>query len=954
MIARHFAGRLRVGMRGVAFCASTGFLGFAFCVWLMGCGAAPSGVVSSNGGATSSSNDGSGNGASSNGGSESGVSTGGTEGAGTSGKPMPLDSIVQARVRNESSSGCDVTMRFLHDGSVVNLSFVRVPPKTVTTVSSPEMANEVELSGSDETGRELESEMFVFGVDFDSGTPAEYVVRDPSEAAPPEDATASAATLTLTEPSALVTRAVGSTLGVSWSDFGGGPAALVRLYLRPVGNNTPSQWTAIGSAISAQFDGFNDSLTTVVPSVKSGLYEVAGQLQNGGVLTTAVAPGHVKVVVDPRNAAPSLTILSPTPLTMQELTSEDTAKVTWKSVDPRQTGVIRFSLERSDGTGTAVGRFVIGPPMAATVHTAGRGSASLPVKGVLPGLYDLVGAIDDGRFTGSSRVERAVRVLPGVDNDAPQLTVSKPAANVEIGAGGSFLAAWKDSDANNDARISFYLDSDLGAVALDGNEQLLQTGVREDPDGSGDKLELLTPAGLAVGTYRVVGVITDGMTQVVTRAPGLVKIRAALPLPALPPKDSKPVDSGTKDETPSPVVVGGSSPDKSEGGATNPAPPGGGGSSGGTEDPKKDEDDKDEDPGKDDDGKPDDPGKDPGDPVDPDKNAEESDGIVVVIPEGALPSDRVTPSPEVPGEVGETWPRDEAPDPGIVVLIPDVDLPTDRVTPPLDIPGASGDVRPRDEGTENPGSRDVVVMIPNAELPVSRTSPAGEVIGDTGSTRPRGPGGIGLVASNTRFGGSTTVDVTPDGWTGRGTDVVGGEVRIAFNAIPNDAWPRTFDVVLSDSTRMYAVTSKPIIVPQAVGILDVSVGGVSCAGGLEGSTAAVSGVRITWFGGGTVDASEPATVEFWLSADATVPADGLDDKTHRRITVATGSPNSVRQTEFDWRGVLVGHSTDRGASLAESPALVPGQYRVVAVARFADFGDITTIAASGVVPVCEP
>ncbi len=920
---------------------------------MLGCGAAPGGALPSNSDSTSSSsNDGT-----LNNGNPSGVPASGTDDGVSAGKPMPLDSVVQARVRNESSSRCDVTMRFIHDESVVNLSFVRVPPKTVTTVSSPEMANEVELSGLDETGRALESEMFVFGVDFDSGTPAEYVVRDPSAEVPTDEASSGAATLALSQPSVMVTRAVGSTLTIAWNDVGGGPSAIVRLYLRPVGNNTPSQWTPLGPAISAQFDGINDSLTVVVPSVKNGTYEVVGRLDNGGQFTKAIAPGKVKVVSDPRNAAPSLTIVSPTTLTLQELTTEDDAKVTWKSVDPRQTGLIRFSLERSDGTGTAIGRFVISVPIAATTHIAGRDSASFPLKGVLPGLYDLVGTIDDGHLTGTTRVERSIRVLPGVDNDAPQLKLSRPAADLEVLAGGSFATAWKDSDANDDARISFYLDTDWSAVALDGNEQLLQTGVREDPDASGDKLELLTPPGLALGKYRLVGVITDGMTQVVTRAPGFVTIRAPLP-PIAPPSTTggKPEDSGDKSETPKPPAGGGDSADKDETDKSEPVPPGSDGTPPGDVKP---------DPDKDDD-KSDDPGKNPGGNGDPDKNGDGGTTdpkapveIVVVIPEADLPTDRGSAPSDVPGDSSETRPPDgdtPAPIPPsreVVVLTPNADLDTNRPSSPSDVPDETGATRPLDDDNTDPPSREIVVLIPNANLDTNRTSSPNDVTGETGAARPRGPGGSRLVASNTRFGGETTVDVTPEGWTGREAEV-GGAVRILADAIPNDAWPRTFDVSITDSTRTLAVTSKPIIVPQAVEILDVSVGGVSCGGSSEGSTAAATSVRITWFGGGTVEAATPADVEFWLSADASVPTNGLDDKSHRRITIATGSPNYVRQTELDWRDVIASEIDDRGSSLSESPSLAPGQYRVIAVARFTDFGDITTVAASGVIPVCEP
>lgn len=939
-------------------CALRALMCFVVGAFFLGCNAgAGSGLL--NTGDTSSTNDDGANSGSSAQGSanNSGASDGSATGGPTAGKPMPLDSIIQARVRNESSSRVDMTMRFLHDGSAVNESFVRVPPKTVTTVSSPEMADEVELSGLDESGRTLESEMFVFGVDFDSGTPAEYVVRDPDAEVSGEAVTAAAPSLTLLEPSAMVTRAVGSMLSVSWSDLGGGPAGLVRLYLRPVGNNTPSLWTPIGPAFSAQYDGINDSLSTAVPSVKNGLYEVVGRLQAGGQLVTAVAPGAVKVVSNPRNAAPTLTILSPT--VQKTLTRDEEAKVQWKAVDPRQTGIIRFSLERSDGTGTAIGRFVVGAPIPATAHNGSSDSAALPMAGVLPGLYDLVGTIDDGRFTGTARVERVIRVLPPLLNDSPQLQLSRPATDVQIEAGGAFAAAWKDSDNNDDARISFYLDPDSTAVVLDGNEQLLQTGVREDPDGAGDKLELRTPADLAVGTYRVVGVITDGVTQVVTRAPGYVKIRAALPLEP-PPTDTKPVTSGGAPGSSAPPPVGGGS-DEKPGEGKDETPPAGGG----TTDPDKSGDDKS------DDGKSDDSGDDKpggggtgsdagGDKSADDDGATGSPEVVVVIPDTDLPSDRVDPPGDVPGDDAETRPQDDGnngtddtPAGGVVVVIPNANLPSDRVDSPIEVPSETGTPRPQDGGTDDPRSRDVVVLIPNADLPANRVGTPTEVPGDEGSTRPRDNGGIGLFASNVRFGGETTVDITPAGWTGRDADA-NAAVPVSMDAIPNDAWPRTFDVLLTNGTRVQMVSSKPVVVPQAVEILEVAVGGLSCGDGADGATAAVPTVQITWFGGGTVDSVAPATVEFWVSADSRVPSDGLDNSTHRLMAIAPGSPNYVRNTQVDWWTSLAQGAGKDLLTPDDAPALLPGQYRVIAVARFADQTVIQSVAGSGAIPVCGP
>jgi len=89
-----------------------------------------------------------------------------------------LGASSRARVRNESSSQADVVMQFVRDSRVIHEAFARVLPNTVTTVTSPANIDYVELSGIDGRGDALAKEVFVFGVDFDSGVPAEYVIFD--------------------------------------------------------------------------------------------------------------------------------------------------------------------------------------------------------------------------------------------------------------------------------------------------------------------------------------------------------------------------------------------------------------------------------------------------------------------------------------------------------------------------------------------------------------------------------------------------------------------------------------------------------------------------------------------------------------------------------------------------------------------------------------------------------
>ena len=171
--------------------------------------------------------------------------------------------------------------------------------------------------------------------------------------------------------------------------------------------------------------------------------------------------------------------------------------------------------------------FSIGPPIAEDPDGPSADSVRITIADVLPGLYDLVGTIYDGQLTGFDRIERAIRVLPDLDNDAPQLVLVQPSDDVELSVGESLLIEWIDSDANDNARIKLLLDPDFGEVGLDGDEYVLANAINEDADGAGDRRVVLIAGDVPPGTYEVVGVIRDGSTEVVTHGGARVLVLAA-------------------------------------------------------------------------------------------------------------------------------------------------------------------------------------------------------------------------------------------------------------------------------------------------------------------------------------------------------------------------------------------------------------------------------------------
>jgi hypothetical protein len=435
---------------------------------------------------------------------------------------------LRARIRNESASRADVTIRFIDNDAIVHLAFVRSMPETVTTVTSPDMATQIEISGIDAAGRALGDSLFRLGVDYDKFRPAEYVISaapgdgGPVDPIPDDDEPVRPlpVSISLIEPATDVEVEPGATVPVRWVDEGGGPGAVVRLFLSPV--NRSSERIAAGPAVGAALDGLNDQLSIVVQGVEPETYLIVAEIADGFTTATAVAPGRVIVLPDSENVAPTISIVSPRQ--MVDVERNGLLNVEWSDDDPDDNATITFALESSEGVGVSTGRFSIGAAYAEDPDGAGFDRVALPLTGVLPGLYDLIATIDDGERIGTDRVAQAVRVRGAPVNDAPTLRLIEPAADIVVPLNGSFTVRWEDSDGDDNARISLFLDPDLSVSAINGNEFLLAASIGEDADGPGDMITLGIPAGVLAGMYRVVGVITDGQVEVTSAAPGRVTV----------------------------------------------------------------------------------------------------------------------------------------------------------------------------------------------------------------------------------------------------------------------------------------------------------------------------------------------------------------------------------------------------------------------------------------------
>ena len=457
-----------------------------------------------------------------------------------SGHTLP-EAALSARVYNGTTYRVEVTLRFIRDETVVHLAFLTVMPGTVTTVVSPELADEVRVSGIDERGRAIRSADFASGVDFDEHTPVVYRVEflsvdpapEPGVVVPPAETPAPSPakqpepkpyvepTVLLIEPADDATLTVGSTLGARWRDSSSREGTVVTIGMRLVDSQEPGQFVQTAPAVGEALDGMNDSVDFVLQGLDEGLYEVVARINDGTTEVTSTAPGRIEVVLSAHNDAPTLTVL--TPSVRVHLHSGDSFLVQWDDYDDGDSATITFSLVSTD-LGGGSPEYEISPPFAAHPDGSSSDSATLLTAGVLPGLYDLVGIIDDGQLRGVARIEGVIYVMPEPENDAPQLLLKEPAAAIEVEVGQAFQVCWTDSDANDSALISLFLDEDLSRYSMDGDEILLAGAIAEDVDDDGDSLLLGIPSTVPNGDYRVLGLITDGLSQTLSFAPGIVTV----------------------------------------------------------------------------------------------------------------------------------------------------------------------------------------------------------------------------------------------------------------------------------------------------------------------------------------------------------------------------------------------------------------------------------------------
>lgn len=115
-------------------------------------------------------------------------------------------------------------------------------------------------------------------------------------------------------------------------------------------------------------------------------------------------------------------------------------------------------------------------------------------------------------LTSCGLAPRPVPVVgPGVSgNDVPSLTILEPSVDITRGRGDLLLIRWTDSDADDNASISFTL------VNTTTNQQVLLIEGLEENDTTGPDTVTISTALVPEGSYNLLGVIDDGINDPVS------------------------------------------------------------------------------------------------------------------------------------------------------------------------------------------------------------------------------------------------------------------------------------------------------------------------------------------------------------------------------------------------------------------------------------------------------
>jgi hypothetical protein len=442
------------------------------------------------------------------------------------GQGIPTSGVINARVRNLTDQFADVTLRFLLRDVVVRLTFIRVPARTSTTIVGPELADFFEANGQFQDGSPLPGAVFRFGIDFDAGTEALYLI---GEAAPGENVAPSLAFLNAIGDIELDP---GDSFEVTINDEDPDSAARIQFLLDPDEQPLNGNEISLADDLPEEPDGQADTFELTIPlGAAPGRYFLLGAIRDE--LSTDIVQAAGSITIRDPNAEPPVVDVSPTiniiePSGNVEILLGEMLHVSWTDADPDSSAQISLYLDPDDAPldGDEV---QLRTGLSEDSDGAADSAAILLAEDVVPpGSYRVLGVIADGVSTSTAVSAGVVTVIRPTENRPPSLTILQPSSNVTVTLGETLFVSWEDDDEEDNAEINFFLDAN--GIDLDGGEVFIRQFF-EDQDGPGFDDAQIAIIDVAPGVYDLLGVSFDGESFGIDRAAGRVTVLAQTPPP---------------------------------------------------------------------------------------------------------------------------------------------------------------------------------------------------------------------------------------------------------------------------------------------------------------------------------------------------------------------------------------------------------------------------------------
>ena len=195
--------------------------------------------------------------------------------------------------------------------------------------------------------------------------------------------------------------------------------------------------------------------------------------------------------------------------------SGDTVSIRWSDDDPDSNARISLYYDTNDNGAEGVlivNNLAEDPDKKADKYL-------WDITTIPAGAYYVYAVIDDGNSQAVSVAPNYI--LVGDGGGKPFIELTRPKKAVTKSVGNKLRIKWNDVDADSNATIALYWDTDR--IGFDGT--LIIAGINEDPDGRRkDAYRWPIPNGMAPGTYYIYAIITDGTDTYQDYAPGTLVV----------------------------------------------------------------------------------------------------------------------------------------------------------------------------------------------------------------------------------------------------------------------------------------------------------------------------------------------------------------------------------------------------------------------------------------------